>query len=163
MAQQIRYKRRNSSEHPPEPSNIGFVILNYAATRRQLYSLRFYRQKQDIDFSVKFIIEVLATYDFWFIDGILKTIPELFYQLMTIHEKTTAGYFIPLVFIMSPSKTSAIYEKTFETLKLLQDSLNPSNIMVDFEQGLHKTLEKAFCGACIRGNLFQTLPYISSS
>ena len=25
-AQQIRYKRRKTSEHPPEPSNIGFVI-----------------------------------------------------------------------------------------------------------------------------------------
>ena len=25
-AQKIRYKRRKTSEHPPEPSNIGFVI-----------------------------------------------------------------------------------------------------------------------------------------
>ena len=72
-------------------------------------------------------LDVLATCDSWFIDGTFKTVPELFYQLMTIHGKTTTGYILPLVFIMLPSKTSAIYDKTFEALKLLQDSLNPSN------------------------------------
>ena len=45
---------------------------------------------------------------------------------MTVHGKTTTGYFCPLVFIMLPSKTSAIDDKTFEALKLLQNSLNPS-------------------------------------
>ena len=34
------------------------------------------------------------------------------------------------------------------------DSLNPSNIMVDFEQSLHKALEKAFRGTYLRGCLF---------
>ena len=59
---------------------------------------------------------------------------------------------------MSPdtlSNTSAIYDKTFEALKLLQDSLNLSNIMVNFEQDLHKVLEKAFRATYLRGCLFQ--------
>ena len=79
-----------------------------------------------LTFSVNSILAVLATCGSWYIDGTFKIIPELFYQLMTVHGKTTTGYFRPLVFIMLPSKTSAIDDKTFEALKLFQDSLNPS-------------------------------------
>ena len=74
-AQQIRYKRRKTSEHLPEPSNIDMILT----------------------FSVKCNLEVLATCGSWYIDGTFKIIPELFYQLMTVH-----GYFHPLVFIMWP-------------------------------------------------------------
>ena len=128
-AQQIRYKRRKTSEHSPEPSNIGFVIPP-SSTRLQHGGSFLLYDSADRDriltFSVKSYLEVLTTCGSWYIDGTFKIIPELFYQLMTVHGKTTTGYVRPLVFIMLPSKTSAIDDKTFEALKLLQNSLNPS-------------------------------------
>ena len=121
--------RRKTSEHPPEPSNIGFVIPPSSTTLQHGGSFLLYDsadRNRISTFSVKSNLEVLATCGSWYIDGTFKIIPELFCQLMTVYGKTTTGYFRPLVFIMLPSKTSAIDDKTFDAIKLLQDSLNPS-------------------------------------
>ena len=117
-AQQIRYKRRKTSEHPPGPSNIGFVIPPSSTKLQHGGSFLLYDsgdRNRILTFSVKSNLEVLATCGSGYIDGTFKIIPELFYQLMTVHGKTTTRYFRPLVFIMLPLKTSAIDDKTFET------------------------------------------------
>ena len=122
-APQIRYKRRKTSEHPPEPSNIAFVIPPSSTTLKHGGSFFLYDsadRNRIFTFSVKSNLEVLATCGSWYIDGTFKIIPELFYQLMTVHGKTTRGYFRPLVFIMLKSMTSSIDDKTFEALKLLR-------------------------------------------
>ena len=69
---------------------------------------------------------------------------------MTVHRKTTTGYFRPLVFIMLPSKTSAIDDRTLEALNLLQNSLNTliSNILWwILRKADRKGLKKAYRGA----------------
>ena len=61
---------------------------------------------------------------------------------------------------MLPSKTSTIDEKTFEALKLLQNSLNPSisNILWWISRKAYtKRLKKAYRGAYAATNS-QTLP-----
>ena len=63
-AQQIRYKRRKTSEHPPKPSNIGFVILPSSTTLKHGGSFFLYNsadRNRKLPFSVKSNIEVLAT------------------------------------------------------------------------------------------------------
>ena len=162
-AQQIRYKRRKTSEHPPGASNIGFVIPP-SSTRLQHGGSFLHYDSADrnriMTFSVKFNLEVLATCGSWYINGTFKIIPKLFYQLMTVHEKTATGYFRPLMFIMLPSKTYVIDDKTFEALKLLQNSLNPStsNILWWISRKAYtKGFKKAYRGAYAAANS-QTLP-----
>ena len=93
-AQQIRCKRRKTSEHPPELSNIGFVIPPSSTTLQHGGSFFLYNsadKNRILTFSVKSNLELLATCGSWYIDSTFKIIPELFYQLMTVHGKTTRG------------------------------------------------------------------------
>ena len=79
-AQQIRYKRRKTSEHPPEPSNIGLVIPPSSTTLQHGGSFLLYysaARNRILTFSVKSNLEVLATCGSWYIDGTFKIIPEL--------------------------------------------------------------------------------------
>ena len=87
-AQQIRYKQRTTSQHPPEPSNIGFVIPPSSTTLQHGGSFLLYDsadRNRILTFSVKCNLEVLATCGSWYIDGTFKIIPELFYQLMKVY------------------------------------------------------------------------------
>ena len=63
-AQQIRYKRRKTYEHPPEPSNISFVIPPSSTTLQHGGSFLLYDsadRNRILTFSVKSNLEVLAT------------------------------------------------------------------------------------------------------
>ena len=105
-------------------------------------------------FSTTKNLEVLAEASSWFIDATFKVVPDIFYQMLTVHGKLPTGWTIPLVFALMPNKLHSSYLTVFNELKQLQPNLNPDTVMMDFEQGLQLAITTAFPSYYVRGCLF---------
>ncbi|KAB0790554.1 hypothetical protein PPYR_15050 [Photinus pyralis] len=78
-------------------------------------------------------------------DGTFKTVPHLFYQLLTVHglkEKAS----IPLIYASLPSKSTECYSKFMQQIVELQPDVRPHRVTIDFEKapinGFHRRLSK---------------------
>jgi hypothetical protein len=69
----------------------------------------------------------------WFLDGTFKIVPELFYQLYTVHA-LISGDVIPCLYVLLPNKTQATYLRLFQEMKALVPDLQPSTMTMDFEK-----------------------------
>ena len=104
-------------------------------------------------FSTQRNLDLMAQCRHWFADGTFKTAPPLFNQLYTIH---AVKYYnvIPTVFVLMPNRTEDTYKRVFNAMKSLNQSLQPSTIMTDFEQSALKASHTAFPSAVQRGCFF---------
>ena len=84
-------------------------------------------------FSTSTNLDLLSRSKLWLADGTFKTVPEIFYQLYTMHAFSNGRVFSCVYALLSDKK-----EETCNTLflqfKTLKIGLNPSHISVDFEQ-----------------------------
>ena len=96
-------------------------------------------------------LDMLDMYDQYFMDGTFKIVPDLFYQLYTVHVMTAAGYMIPALFSLLLNKTRETYSRVFAQMKVLRPNVFPNRIMVDFEQAAISAAEEAFPQAVISG------------
>lgn len=94
-------------------------------------------------FSTKENLELLATCDHWCADGTFSSSPPLFSQMYTIHGAKFSTC-LPLVYALLPDKTQATYTKFLTALKLLNSSLKPSTLMIDFEKAVQKSVNEVF-------------------
>ena len=91
----------------------------------------------------------------WFCDGTFQLVPEIFFQLYTIHARVGNNY-PPCVYFLLPSKTGAIYRKMLEALKrfLLPHGFCPRKILLDFEMAAMNAFVAEFPQAQISGCFF---------
>ena len=91
----------------------------------------------------------------YFIDGTFKTVPRIFYQVVTLFGKVDLSngdaYYVPLAHMLLTAKTSVLYVKALEKVQELVPDLQPVEIMSDFENSLRVALRTVFPGAIVRG------------
>uniref|UniRef100_A0A2S2PHE5 MULE transposase domain-containing protein n=1 Tax=Schizaphis graminum TaxID=13262 RepID=A0A2S2PHE5_SCHGA len=68
-----------------------------------------------VGFSTLSNLKVLCNSDTIFVDGTLKSCPILYHQLFTVHCTINQSY-VPLVYILLPSKTTQCYLQAFQHL-----------------------------------------------
>ena len=104
-------------------------------------------------FSTEKNMQLLQSSSEWFCDGTFKVVPELFYQLYSIHclvSKRT----MPCVFALLPNKRQSTYEELFNQLRAVNARLNPSAIMIDYEKAAMNAISNVFPNANIKGCFF---------
>jgi hypothetical protein len=154
----IQRQRQKANKAPENLENLEHLIIprEYTLTMKGEEFL-LYDSGQSNDrillFSTKFNLDILSQAQHWFADGTFKVVPKLFGQLYTIHG-VKYNNVIPSVFILMPDKSQNSYERAFEALKNLQNNLNPSSIMTDFEQSSINAFKKSFPGIYNRGCFF---------
>lgn len=89
----------------------------------------------------------------WFGDGTFAVVPDVFFQLYTIHTKVGSNY-PPIIYFLLPGKTAALYAKMINIIKLLCPTAAPSRILLDFEQAALSSFSAGFPAAAISGCFF---------
>ena len=89
----------------------------------------------------------------WFIDGTFDTVPLIYSQLFTIHA-LTMGTVIVCGFALLPNKTQPTYLRLFQELHNMNQNLNPSTVLIDFEVAVKNALEIVFPGVDVKGCYF---------
>ena len=106
-----------------------------------------------IIFSTKQNLQLLLKSKNWYADGTFKTVPQIFVQMYTIH-CVHLNNVIPAVYALLPNKTQQTYTEMFQALKSLQDGLNPTSIMVDFEKSAVNAIHQEFGETKVQGCFF---------
>ena len=102
-------------------------------------------------FGTERTVNLLHAADHWYMDGTFKIVPELFFQLYTIHGSTNAGFIVPCLFVLLPNKTGGTYDRLFDLVKNLRPNMEPVTVMMDFEKAPMNSAEAAFPRAAITG------------
>ncbi|KAF2892893.1 hypothetical protein ILUMI_13282 [Ignelater luminosus] len=95
----------------------------------------------------------LSGCDTWLVDGTFKVAPPLFDQAFVIHGYRNGNSF-PLLFCLTPNRTTATYNRVLSSLKAKEVLLNPQFIMSDYEKASINALEIAFSRADQKGCYF---------
>ena len=98
-------------------------------------------------------IEGLKQTDHWFGDGTFKVVPQLFYQLYTIHA-LQGGSVFPPVFCLIEKKDEPTYRLVLQQVKVLVDGKEPLSFLTDFESAMWKALENVYPATVVSGCFF---------
>ena len=98
-------------------------------------------------------LDLLEGYQNWHADGTFKSCPTLFYQIFTLHAVVN-DHTLPLVYFLLPGKSQNDYTTALKELKIINPSLNPKQIIIDFEMASKNALEEIFPAADIKGCFF---------
>lgn len=147
---------------PPLPTNINEVhetAINLDIKTSKDESFLFVNNVNEniIVFSCESNVRIAALTNRIYLDGTFDYCTKYFCQLFSIHGFLN-GHYIPLFFCLLPSKQSQCYSKLFsliqnECLKYNVE-LNIKEVVVDFEQSIHKAVNKAWPNAEIIGCRF---------
>jgi len=144
---------------PSNPSSLENLIISekFLLTLDEKPFMLYDSGKEDsqrlLIFSTKTNLELLATCDHWYADGTFSSSPPLFSQIYTIHGMKFSTC-IPLVYALLPDKTQTTYTKFLTVLKVLNSSLKPTTLMIDFEQAVQKSASEVFPDCLLRGCFF---------
>ena len=107
-----------------------------------------------IAFSTDEMLRLLQENRHWMADGTFKVVPNLFYQLFTVHAILDDGRtVIPAVYCLMTSKRQDMYAVLWNRLKE-SAQLNPASCVMDFEAAAHAALRTAFPNVEIQGCFF---------
>jgi MULE transposase domain len=98
-------------------------------------------------------LDFLSHSEVWLVDGTFKLAPSLFDQIFIIHglrNKTT----VPLLYCLTPSRTTQTYTRVLTAIKTLKPNLDPKQIMSDFELASINAFRDAFPQAEQKGCFF---------
>ena len=94
-------------------------------------------------YATRNFLTILRKSNNWYCDGTFKVVPEVFFQLYTIHGDL-GGLTLPCVYILLLNKEETTYDAAFQKLFELEPGLNPMSIMIDFEKVAINALENNF-------------------
>ncbi|XP_068212575.1 uncharacterized protein [Palaemon carinicauda] len=152
-----RYKQAAGAPHPI-PSNLADMVIpsEYKKTSSGedflLYDSGLIEQRILL-FSTPTNISLLEKSDNWFGDGTFKIVPELFYQLYTIHCLTSERVIL-CVYALLPNKRQAAYEDILQNLLTINPRLHPKTFLIDFEQAARSAIEEIFPNVTVKGCLY---------
>ena len=95
-------------------------------------------------------LQMLRDSQHWFMDGTFKVVPELFFQLYTIHVQNL-GAIIPSLYVLLPNKKQETYRRLFEEIKRLPSQANPTSVTMDFEKAAMNAIQESFGEVEIHG------------
>ena len=88
-------------------------------------------------------LQILSTARHWLMDGIFEIVPELFFQLYTIHA-VCGLQSIPSVYGLLPNKRQVTYMSFLQKLKEADATLNPDTVTTDYEVATINALQEVF-------------------
>jgi hypothetical protein len=86
-----------------------------------------------LTFGTRNNLDLLKEFTHWSVDGTFKACPGVFYQIFVIHAFIDLKA-LPMLYALLPKKRQNIYVEPFESLKTLDQALEPVSVIVDFEQ-----------------------------
>ena len=89
----------------------------------------------------------------WFTDGTFAIVPELFFQLYTVHA-LVSGNIIPCFYCLLPNKTQDTYRRLWNAIRDLIPFASPSSIMMDYEKAAMNAVAQIYPNAHIQGCLY---------
>ena len=102
-----------------------------------LFDSGFGDEQRMILYATPKFLSILSKSNNWFCDGTFKVVPELFFQLYSIHAEFE-GY------ALLSNREETTYDTAFRKLLEIEPALNPQSIMVDFEKAAINALENNF-------------------
>ena len=116
-----------------------------------------YSQNQEIPriliFSTTENLDMMVDCEHLYIDGTFSSSTSIFYQLYTIQGVQYSNV-LPSIFALLPNKTEEIYIRLFKKILDLRPELNPTSIMLDYEQATINAVKKIFPQTEINGCFF---------
>jgi hypothetical protein len=98
-------------------------------------------------------LDLLKEFTHWSVDGTFKACPEVFYQLFVIHALIDSKA-LPMLYALLPNKLQNTYVELFESLKTLDQALEPVSVIVDLEQASINAIMHVFPNSRIVGCAF---------
>lgn len=178
MTQRIQRKRRKLDNLEAEPKGMGFKVPDkYRVAMHAGREVRFLLHndgehdedhdgetssdedhepspKKIIVFASDFMLDVLSSSATWMLDGTFKVVPDMYFQLYTIHAVVAENEVFPVVYALLPNKKSSTYVRLFDILKRYKPGLRPETVICDFERASHTALKKSFGEVNLQGCFF---------
>lgn len=157
IRRQVRRVRRNNNQPPATPQNRATVEIppEYARLTSGegflLHDTGVGDEQRILIFGTERTVNLLHAADHWYVDGTFKIVPELFFQLYTIHGSTNAGFIVPCLFALLPNKTRETYDRLFHYVKNLRLDMGPATVMMDYEKAAMNSVEATFPRAAVTG------------
>jgi hypothetical protein len=127
----------------------------YAKTDRNedflLYDSGSNNKNRILIFGTRNNLDLLKEFTHWSVDGTFKACPEVFYQLFVIHALIDSKA-LPMLYALLPNKLQNTYVELFESLKTLDQALEPVSVIVDFEQASINAIMHVFPNSRIVGS-----------
>lgn len=93
---------------------------------------------------------LLAQSPNWFMDGTFAIVPELFFQLYTVHA-LIAGDVISCLYCLLPNKSRETYQRLFIEIKALTVNAKPATVMMDYEKAAMNAVAECYAGIDVQG------------
>ena len=106
-------------------------------------------------FMSEFGKRILSNSQTWLMDGTFKTVPTPFGQLYTVFGLGGGSdeKIYPCTYMLLPNKQGQTYDHALYELKILLNH-SPSNIYIDFEQAVIKSIQRIFPNCAVGGCYF---------
>ncbi|XP_064637148.1 uncharacterized protein LOC135493607 [Lineus longissimus] len=159
----IRRNRQRAGNQPPVPARAADVIIPRQSqmTARDGIFLRFDNGEGEADRILIYMSEdgqqCLATSDFWFADGTFKVVPEVFFQLYTIHSLTANGSVFPSVYALITNKRQDTHARVLQEVSAIAGGVNglqPTKVLIDFERAAMNAILGVFPDVEVKGCFF---------
>ena len=107
-------------------------------------------------FTTRIKLQILAKSKVWMADGTFGTVPNLFYQLYTIHGMPEmTGKTVPLVFALMSKKDTASYEELLHiVISGIDGTPAVTTVLTDFEQAAITAFRNSLPFAQVTGCFF---------
>ncbi|CAF1389952.1 unnamed protein product [Rotaria sordida] len=153
--QRIRQKHQNSL---PLPTDRNSLVINplFIRTARNRTFLQFDSDPIDqcmLIFSTKKQLQMLENANYIYLDGTFSVVPELYFQLYTIHV-IYLKHILPAVYVLLPGKKQRLYKEMLQEIKNLAPNCDPPNVMIDLECTSMKAIRNLFPTSNLYGCFF---------
>ena len=96
--------------------------------------------------------QLLTQSTHWFCDGTFKVVPELFYQMYTIHAEVREKIFP--IYALLPNKTQINYTRLLREVSNVVNGASPTSVMMGFERAALNSFETVFPNSILSGCYF---------
>lgn len=97
------------------------------------------------------LIQGRGVAEIWLADGTFKVVPELFFQLYTIHFQYKSGCNPAALYCLLPKNTQHSYTRMVQNIKTILPNSNPRTILLDFETAAMNAFSNEFPNSEISG------------
>ena len=147
MRRTIRGQRQTNENLPPLPASIAAIPVLPVEYQTTLSGQQFLLYDSGVgDVNRIFVfgspdgVSLLQRSGNWFCDGTFKVVPEIFYQLYTVHALTGTNVF-PCIYALLPNKTQVTYNRLFRELSAVTNGASPTSVLMDFEKAALNAFE----------------------
>ncbi|XP_064632829.1 uncharacterized protein LOC135491100 [Lineus longissimus] len=154
----VRRVRQEAGNPLPLPENAAAVEIprHYQLTSDNNQFLQFDSGVGDWNRILLFAsgngLDMLHNSPHWAADGTFKTVPEIFFQLYTVHAFAGNGQLFPCVYGLLTNKRQETYEQM--VMQLGELGGNPTEVLMDYERAAKNAFEHVFPETEVKGCFF---------